>query len=251
MSGKTPTQDHVEESPQTPDADRISEARMIMDRAQQGDRSVLPELQRLLDEHPVLWQKYGNVAAIARLQWIDLMSGSNLLMKESIDRFYRAEVMKLCGSAPPPLEKLLAERIAVCRMQLAHAESMLAQSEAKLTPKLAATLDKRISQCQKRLSAAIRDLDRHWKLLGRTAPPAHSSSSAPEPSVTASEAVPGETSAHRDPQEVVKDTAVDDQMAGAMRDPAESQETGPDETDQRPRNGFHNRLHPYLASSPG
>jgi hypothetical protein len=60
------------------------ELRQTVRRAEEGDPSVLPVLRRLLDEHPAVWRRYGNLAPIstgpqfltpptaqARLSWAD------------------------------------------------------------------------------------------------------------------------------------------------------------------------------------
>ena len=51
----------------------------LLKRAEQGDRSVLPELRKALNTDANLWQHYGDLAAQAEAALILLAAGKNLL----------------------------------------------------------------------------------------------------------------------------------------------------------------------------
>jgi hypothetical protein len=55
--------------------EQVREINLILVRARQGDESVLPELQRVLDENPEIWVRAGNIAAHAQAAWLRLISG--------------------------------------------------------------------------------------------------------------------------------------------------------------------------------
>ena len=172
MSGTTTNgkQTKTEKEPElTPE--QMNEINVILTRARQGDESVLPELQRVLDEYPGIWVRAGNVAAHARSAWLRLISGSDYLVHVSADRYSDAEVNLLVGRDASPMERLLAERIVLCRLQVSHAEHMMTQLAVKASIEVAAALDKRISVCQKRLSGAVTDLARHQKVFGCSGQP--------------------------------------------------------------------------------
>ena len=104
------------------------ELREVLERAEQGDRSALPELRRLLDANPRAWQAWGDVAALAEAAGIDLAAGPNLVLKESLARKLAALKAELAGPAPSALERLLIERAVVCWMQAAYGDVTCAQA---------------------------------------------------------------------------------------------------------------------------
>ena len=55
-------------------------------------------------------------------------------MRESLTRSVAALKAELAGPAAPPLERLLAERVACCWMQAGHADAALAGSRARARP---------------------------------------------------------------------------------------------------------------------
>ena len=90
----------------------------LTNRAEQGDRSVLPELRRLLQDPAVIDRMGGNVAERMERVIIGRLSGKDLMIAESLK--CKMEVMRhdLAGANPTPLERLLAERIALCWLVL-------------------------------------------------------------------------------------------------------------------------------------
>ncbi len=151
--------------------EQVREINLILVRARQGDESVLPELQRVLDENPEIWVRAGNIAAHAQAAWLRLISGPDLLVRESADRYCKAQIREMVGRDASSMERLLAERVVLCRLQLSHAEHMLAQLGGKTPPDLVGVHEKRITACQKRLSGAVQDLARHQKVFGRSGQP--------------------------------------------------------------------------------
>lgn len=103
------------------------ELRELLGRAEQGDRTVLPALRRLLDAAPDLWKHCGDVARQSEALWIDLIAGRDLLVRESPTRLVAALKAELAGPDAPPLERLLAERVAACWMQTAQADAAFAR----------------------------------------------------------------------------------------------------------------------------
>ncbi len=99
------------------------EVRLVLERAQQGDRSVLPELRRCLSENPELWQSMGDLGAHVEQSIIELAAGASLLGQEAI-RMKLAELKADLaeGRAIGPLEKLLIDRIAIAFLQATHGD---------------------------------------------------------------------------------------------------------------------------------
>ncbi len=120
------------------------EFREVVGRAVRGDRTVLPALRRLLDAAPHLWRHAGDVARHAEASWIDLIAGRDLLVRESLTRSVAALKDELAGPGAPPLERLLAERVAANRLQASQADAAFAQLKGQdLTPA-------QLEMCQRR-----------------------------------------------------------------------------------------------------
>ena len=100
----------------------------LLQRAEAGDRSVLPQLRRALDGDPDLWRGYGNLAAHAEASLAMLAAGPNLLLAESLKRKLAALKVELGGESPSPLERLLAERVSASWLQAAYFDGLLAQA---------------------------------------------------------------------------------------------------------------------------
>src|SRR5262249_38613954 len=100
----------------------------LLKRAEQGDRSVLPELREALNANANLWQHYGDLAAQAEASLIVLAAGKNLLLAESLQHKLRALKDELCGEAPSPLERLLVERATATWLQVSYFDGLAAQS---------------------------------------------------------------------------------------------------------------------------
>ena len=94
----------------------------ILLRARRGEREVLPQLRKILDEDPSIWRQLGDLGRSTQQAWLQRITESDLRLRECIYR--RAEEMKaeLAGSEPTPLEKLLVERIVTLWLQIQAAD---------------------------------------------------------------------------------------------------------------------------------
>ncbi len=138
----------------------------LIDKAQQGDRSVLPELRRLLDDNPQNWETIGDLAVHAREAWLNLLAGQNLVLYETTARKQAAMQKELAGPHPTPLERLLVERVAACWLQLYYAEMLYAQSaEREAPPGRLRDLMKRQESAERRYQLSIKRLAQIRKIL--------------------------------------------------------------------------------------
>jgi hypothetical protein len=136
----------------------------VFERAAKGDATVLPQLGRLLDESPELWQGYGDLALQARSSWIQLASGPNLLLDECLTR-EAAELRKeLVGDSPSSLEQLLADRVVICWLQVSYYDSLVAQTR-EYTPAKARRLQQQHDGANRRYLSAIKTQASVRKLL--------------------------------------------------------------------------------------
>ena len=115
-------------TPETAGAAAAEALRQLVQRAERGDESVLPELRRLLDREPGLWKFAGDMGRIAEDSLVALAAGPNLLLKESLGRKLAAMKGELAGPAPSLLDRLLAERVALCWLATTYSDAAYAQA---------------------------------------------------------------------------------------------------------------------------
>jgi hypothetical protein len=142
------------------------EVQRVLERAQQGDRAVLPELTRMLDTNPQVWLNLGDLAAHAERAWVGLAAGPDLALGESLCRKLAALKAELAGPTPSPLERLLVDRVAACWIQTHYADAVAGQAKGRdLTPAQLDHLIRRQERAQRSYLAAIRSLATVRKLL--------------------------------------------------------------------------------------
>jgi hypothetical protein len=138
----------------------------LVQRAQQGDTTVLPELKEALDADASIWQTYGDLAFQARAAWLSMLAGKDLLLYESVERKLDELRAELAGPDPSPLEKLLVERVAACWLQTMYADALYAQAKGPgATPGVLRELMRKQESSQRKYLAAIKELALVRKLL--------------------------------------------------------------------------------------
>ena len=97
-----------------------------VDGANLGDTDKLLELQKLLDEHPEIWNQLGDLSKHAVMSLVRMIAGDNRLLHESIIRSIQQLTLDLSESHhPTTVERLLISGV-VCawlEVQLAIAKS--------------------------------------------------------------------------------------------------------------------------------
>src|SRR5688500_4628970 len=101
----------------------------LLQRAEQGDKSVLPALRKAPGANSAIWQSYGDLGLHAEASLVQLAADSNLLMAECLVRRLAELKQELAGPSPGPLERLLAERVAACWLQVTYLEAVCAQAK--------------------------------------------------------------------------------------------------------------------------
>lgn len=140
----------------------------VIDSAKQGRREVLPTLRQALEDHPELWQHYGNLGLQAQANWLQLIGGENLYLKECLERHCEALRTELAGPEASPLEKLQVERIVALNLQVNYFEALVARQEAATEGKVPDYLHQRHSAADRRLQDAITQLAKIRRLLPHT-----------------------------------------------------------------------------------
>jgi hypothetical protein len=155
----------VSELFQVPDKPPVVEdLNLLVQRARQGDETVLPQLRDMMDTRPEIWQHFGNLAGHAREAWLRLISADDLALKESTARKSEDLMRELAGPEPTVVERLLAERAVLCWLQLHHADSLAAQTLMKST-QLADFWCKRQSSAHRRYLTSLAALVTLRRLL--------------------------------------------------------------------------------------
>ena len=130
--------------------------KQLVDRANRGDREALTQLRQYLDKHPQIWQRAGDLAAIAEKNWTELLAEKNHLVAESVKRMVDKLKSGLAGEHPTQLEALLVDQVAVCLLGTQYAEMQAATTGGTLHQ--AAFRLKRAESSQKRFLNAVKTL---------------------------------------------------------------------------------------------
>lgn len=114
--------DQVERA--APDLSGLQE---LLERAANGDESVLPAIRAILDLLPQSVSFFGgDPAHKAEESLLNSIAGENLAQREALLRRMEQLRIELSGANPEPLQKLLVERIVLCWLQSVHADCQYA-----------------------------------------------------------------------------------------------------------------------------
>jgi hypothetical protein len=134
---------------ETTDIPAGEELARLLERAEKGDRTVLPLLRRVLNEMPEIWQCYGDLSLQVQGTLVKLAGGDNLLLCETLMRKMADLKAELMGESPSPLERLLAGRVAACWLQTAYYDGLVAQNR-QCSPAQAKRLQKQQDDAHRR-----------------------------------------------------------------------------------------------------
>jgi hypothetical protein len=128
----------------------------LIQRSEQGDATTLPVLREML-KTPSFLDAYSNVARHAQNALVDKYAGKNLPIKEGLEQKMQSLQAELAGPNPSPLERLLAERIAVCWLHLYTLESIYARKDS-LSVEHGNYYQENINRAHRRYLSAIKTL---------------------------------------------------------------------------------------------
>ncbi len=139
-------------------------------RASQGDPGAQDELSRVLDAHPEIWRRVGDLAAHAQLEFTRLIAKGDFLLSESVRRKAEEMQRELQGVFATPLEIVAAQRVVAAWLQVQHVEAQIAVADGEVT-KAKFWLQRQL-QANRLLHAATKSLLLIRELLPPGAPPA-------------------------------------------------------------------------------
>jgi hypothetical protein len=131
--------------------------RSLLERAQEGDASTLPELRKMLESPEFVDRMGGDLAFQAERSFIEAAAGNNLLFKEALTRKMQMLRAELAGPSPTPLERLLVERVVACWLQVQDADVRYAQAK-NLSLEWSKHHQQRMDRAHKRYLSAIKAL---------------------------------------------------------------------------------------------
>jgi hypothetical protein len=133
--------------------------------AQDGDEEALRHVGKILQEVPDLAQILSDLARDAERAFIERTSGGDPLIKKALLVQLENMRQEVAGTAAPPLERLLAERIVACWLQLHYAELLYVQNLPDFAQEQDEYYQKRLDRLNRRYLSAIRSLAQVRKLL--------------------------------------------------------------------------------------
>ena len=142
------------------------EATLIL--ARRGNKECLPRLRRALDEHPELWQHFGNLALQSQESWLRLIAGKDLYLAESLRRHLDAMRSELAGPSPSPLDKLLVDRVLACNVQVLYFDAIETTDSTAENMRVARYRMDRRDQAHKQFLSAVKMLATVRNLVART-----------------------------------------------------------------------------------
>ena len=129
----------------------------LIDRAQDGDEDALPVLRKVLDEAPRI-ARFVDLARNVERSIIEKMSGDDVFTQEAIPRNLKAMRKEIAGEHPSALERLLAERITVCWLELQYFQALYAQNLDNLSITQSDYHQRRIDKAHRRYLSSIKAL---------------------------------------------------------------------------------------------
>ena len=137
--------------------------------AEKGDERASQALIEACQTVPRLWEILSTLSSLAVRSWVDLLASERPgteIVRRSIEKEIERKRTEAAGESPSPLERLLAERVALCWVAATYAD-------AEYTRKLKEGMSfregeyygKRCEQTNRQLIKAIESLARVRRLL--------------------------------------------------------------------------------------
>jgi hypothetical protein len=144
----------------TPESRRelLDELRSTIGDANAGDERALAAVEKILEESPDFARFFANLANTVERSYIERVTGGSPVREKALP--VRLETMRgeIAGPASSPLERLLAERIVACWLELHYSNLLYMQELPNLTLKQDDYYQKRLDRLNRRYLAAIKTL---------------------------------------------------------------------------------------------
>ena len=123
-------------------------------RASRGDREAAAALLTLVDQHPELRSRWGDLSRIALNRWLTLVAGTDEVALKALHAEVMDVIRSLRSDSADSMEDLLARRVGMLWLQMHYFDVMVADATTR-TPKEQEFLVKRQTATEKAYSEAI------------------------------------------------------------------------------------------------
>jgi hypothetical protein len=140
--------------------DTVGRLKDLFKKAEKGNRKAVPEIRQILQKSPDLAWRFMDFATLAEWRLIENMTkDKDLASRETMEFQLAAMREEIAGENPSPLERLLAERIALTWLQIQLFEGLYASSMFKsMTIAQGSYYQRRLDHAHRRHLSAIRTL---------------------------------------------------------------------------------------------
>jgi hypothetical protein len=135
----------------------------LIDRAQNGDNDALPALRKVLNQAPRV-ARFVDLARNVERSIIEEMSGDDAFIREAMPRNLKTMRTQIAGENPSTLERLLAERIVVCWLELQYFQTIYMQNLNNMTIPQSDHHQRRIDKAHRRYLSSVKALAQIRKL---------------------------------------------------------------------------------------
>ena len=145
--------------------------RALLAREQEGDAAASKALIEAFDAVPSLWERFTGLQEIAERSWLELLvpNAGRGFTREGLRRDLERVRREPAGPDPTPIERVLADRVALCWVAALHADTQYAQRLADGTSfKEGEFLQRRCERANRQLLRAVQTLATVRRLLAPT-----------------------------------------------------------------------------------
>ena len=136
----------------------VDQLRGVVEKAQDGDEEALTKVKEIFREAPGMARIFADLAGEAERSLVKRLTGGDPVVREALPVRLKTMRKELAGSDPSVLERLLAERIVACWLQLQHAEIIYAQNLGSMNITQSEYHQRRLDKLHRRYLSAIKAL---------------------------------------------------------------------------------------------
>jgi len=142
----------------------LDDLKGCVNRAQEGDDEALSKVREIFKEAPRLARILVDLANTAERSFLRRIAADDSLTQEALPPQLKAMKKDLAGPDPSPLERLLAERIVACWLQLQYADAIYAQNLDDMNMTQSEYHQRRLDRLHRRYLSSIKTLAQIRKL---------------------------------------------------------------------------------------
>jgi hypothetical protein len=136
----------------------VDRLRGVVEKAQDGDEEALSKVKEIFKEAPSMARIFADLAGEAERSLVKRLTGGDPVVREALPVRLEAMRKALTGADPSILERLLAERIVACWLQVQYAEIIYAQNLGSMNITQSEYHQRRLDKLHRRYLSAIKEL---------------------------------------------------------------------------------------------